>query len=176
MKVSLGVKFKRFSLWDVRVRVSPWHPPYWPPRPRWDTLVLFKIFVGCGQLLCEREEPARRRGRRSAPFLWFEASRLLGCGLSPRWISVVRQGDSLTYGWGQAMEDMVTWLIIVYWAYDLIPKSFEWMGYYIRVSQLLFSQPQFFSAELRKIGLKFATLNQDSGKRYFVTIVVDISK
>ena len=32
----------------------------------------------------------------------------LGCGLSPRWISVVRQGDSLTYGWGQALEYMVT--------------------------------------------------------------------
>ena len=50
------------------------------------------------------------------------------------------------------------------------------MGYYIRVSQLLISQPQFFSAELRKIGLKFETLNQDSGKRYFVTIVADMSK
>ena len=34
----------------------------------------------------------------------------------------------------------------------------------------------FFSAELRKMGLKFETLIQDSGKSNFLTRVVDMSK
>ena len=63
--------------------------------------------------------------------------------------------------------------------YEHLPVSGEQGDTYggdISVCSHFLNLNLFFSAELRKMGLKFETLIQDSGKRDFVIRVVDMSK